>query len=507
MQDNPQLMAEMQQRMMSSAGRAGVDGQTMTRNMQNQFMMMGGRGGGGAGFLGGMMGAMTRGGPAPGGGGLLGPGGGLAGRFGGGGGGGRGGGGPMPGGIGGMTGLPPGMLAGRPGGHLGILSMDAGLRPPMTAGGRRDAGGGLGGGVCGLRGPPDVMRPPMGPSSVSAAPATESTASATELMSGRAGGMVGNLASMPGSVFLGQAAPKKDATADNLSPSGGAGPPLPLPGTAELPAGRGGASLGDVAPPLPPPGGLRGAGVALPHTGDVGPFLGGPGPPLPPAKQPEPLPNPRMLDDDEERALLHGTVPTTSSKSPERDEGPGAAATAAEPEPTRAESRSAAVREHRRADGPSAPGGGGGGEARGGGGSEGCTACEAAGGGSARRRPCRHAFCVTCVQSYFSRGETACPVCGADDDVAERALTTQPATGHMMTTYDNGFRLPGFETTSRGTIVVTYSFPAGTQTVCPHTHTHTHQSSGPLSATTRVSRYQTSKTNLDFTGARDSEWQ
>jgi len=30
---------------------------------------------------------------------------------------------------------------------------------------------------------------------------------------------------------------------------------------------------------------------------------------------------------------------------------------------------------------------------------------------------------------------------------------------------------------------------------------------GPLSATTRVSQYQTSKTNLDFTEARDSEWQ
>jgi len=28
-----------------------------------------------------------------------------------------------------------------------------------------------------------------------------------------------------------------------------------------------------------------------------------------------------------------------------------------------------------------------------------------------------------------------------------------------------------------------------------------------LSGTTQVSRYQTGKTNLDFTGARDSEWQ
>ena len=30
---------------------------------------------------------------------------------------------------------------------------------------------------------------------------------------------------------------------------------------------------------------------------------------------------------------------------------------------------------------------------------------------------------------------------------------------------------------------------------------------GPLSGTTRVSRYQKGKTNLDFTGARDTEWQ
>ena len=40
-----------------------------------------------------------------------------------------------------------------------------------------------------------------------------------------------------------------------------------------------------------------------------------------------------------------------------------------------------------------------------------------------------------------------------------------------------------------------------------HTHTHTHPFSGPLSTTTRVSRYQKGKTNLDFDEARDSEWQ
>jgi len=38
-------------------------------------------------------------------------------------------------------------------------------------------------------------------------------------------------------------------------------------------------------------------------------------------------------------------------------------------------------------------------------------------------------------------------------------------------------------------------------------HTHTHPFNGPFFGTTRVSRYQYSKTNLDFTEARDSEWQ
>jgi len=37
-------------------------------------------------------------------------------------------------------------------------------------------------------------------------------------------------------------------------------------------------------------------------------------------------------------------------------------------------------------------------------------------------------------------------------------------------------------------------------------HTHTHLFNGPFSRTTRVSRYQKGKTNLDFTVARDSEW-
>jgi len=36
---------------------------------------------------------------------------------------------------------------------------------------------------------------------------------------------------------------------------------------------------------------------------------------------------------------------------------------------------------------------------------------------------------------------------------------------------------------------------------------HTHPFNGPLSGTTQVSQYQKGKTNVDFTEARDSEWQ
>ena len=40
-----------------------------------------------------------------------------------------------------------------------------------------------------------------------------------------------------------------------------------------------------------------------------------------------------------------------------------------------------------------------------------------------------------------------------------------------------------------------------------YTHTHTHPFNSPFSVTTQVSQYQKGKTNLDFTEARDSEWQ
>ena len=40
-----------------------------------------------------------------------------------------------------------------------------------------------------------------------------------------------------------------------------------------------------------------------------------------------------------------------------------------------------------------------------------------------------------------------------------------------------------------------------------YTHTHTHPFNGHFSGTTQVSRYQKGRTNLDFTEAKDNEWQ
>ena len=47
----------------------------------------------------------------------------------------------------------------------------------------------------------------------------------------------------------------------------------------------------------------------------------------------------------------------------------------------------------------------------------------------------------------------------------------------------------------------------GTSCMLFFTHTHTPPFNGPFSGTTQVSRYRKGKTNLDFTEARDSEWQ
>ena len=54
---------------------------------------------------------------------------------------------------------------------------------------------------------------------------------------------------------------------------------------------------------------------------------------------------------------------------------------------------------------------------------------------------------------------------------------------------------------------IRFSCPKHKEKLILHTHTHTHPFNGPLSGTTRVGPYQKGKNHLDFTEARDSEWQ
>jgi len=51
-----------------------------------------------------------------------------------------------------------------------------------------------------------------------------------------------------------------------------------------------------------------------------------------------------------------------------------------------------------------------------------------------------------------------------------------------------------------------YNLPVIINDTSSTLYTHT-PFNGPFSGTTQVSRYQKGKTNLDFTEARDSEWQ
>ena len=55
--------------------------------------------------------------------------------------------------------------------------------------------------------------------------------------------------------------------------------------------------------------------------------------------------------------------------------------------------------------------------------------------------------------------------------------------------------------------VIYFASDCGWLALCIKEHTHTHPFNGPFSGTTQLSRYQKGKTSLDFSEARDSEWQ
>lgn len=117
-------------------------------------------------------------------------------------------------------------------------------------------------------------------------------------------------------------------------------------------------------------------------------------------------------------------------------------------------------------------------------------------GESGSGRNCPHSFCIQCIHQYLSvcdccstpttpiptsgsglgspgsSSAVLCPICAyASDDeamaaAASRRPASQPRDGVMSVTHHQSFKLPGYERTSRGTIVVVYSFPPGVQTVC-----------------------------------------
>ena len=82
------------------------------------------------------------------------------------------------------------------------------------------------------------------------------------------------------------------------------------------------------------------------------------------------------------------------------------------------------------------------------------------------------------------------------------ALTTKLA--HFHTT--QGTRPSWLKHTTCSRLFAVKGISTHTRTHA-RTHTHTHPFNDPLSGTTQVSQYQKGKTNLDFTRARDSEWQ
>jgi len=83
--------------------------------------------------------------------------------------------------------------------------------------------------------------------------------------------------------------------------------------------------------------------------------------------------------------------------------------------------------------------------------------------------------------------------------IQQNALFTKMNMFHL-----DSFQEYDHESIHRSSFDSQYTLKPPTHT---HTHTHTHTFNSPFSGTTWVGRYQKGKTNLNFTEARDSEWQ
>ena len=88
------------------------------------------------------------------------------------------------------------------------------------------------------------------------------------------------------------------------------------------------------------------------------------------------------------------------------------------------------------------------------------------------------------------------------ENVPIRLVYTSCITGHRAS-FQVGLGCYGSSVCSYTLSSKQALFEADTITITAHTHPF----NGPFSRTTRVGRYQKGKTNLDFTEARDREWQ
>ena len=97
--------------------------------------------------------------------------------------------------------------------------------------------------------------------------------------------------------------------------------------------------------------------------------------------------------------------------------------------------------------------------------------------------------------------------------MARSVGTTAPCSGRRISSSSSGRLASSSQSSTNSAAAAAAGGARGAETptgidASGKAHTHTHiPFDGPLSRTTRVSRYQKGKTDLDFTEVRDSEWQ
>ena len=111
-------------------------------------------------------------------------------------------------------------------------------------------------------------------------------------------------------------------------------------------------------------------------------------------------------------------------------------------------------------------------------------------------------WCVWCVCRHEKVQENCIDLVGR---IADRGAEYVSAREWMRICFELLELLKAHKKAIRRATVNTFGYIA--KAIGSVTRAHTHPFNGPFSGTTQVSRYQKGKSNLDFTEARDSEWQ